>query len=47
MNIGEPIKRYTVVPLNNPVPNTPEPAPVRKSEPIKEPAREKEDGNLV
>ena len=45
MNIGNPIKRYTVVPLDNPVPETYEPKPQRLPE--KEPAREKEDAALV
>ena len=37
MEIGEPIKKWEVVPLSEPIPATPEPAPSRA--PVKEPAK--------
>ncbi len=36
-HIGEPVRKITVVPLNNPIPETTEPAPKRI--PIKEPEK--------
>lgn len=39
MEIGEPLHRWEVVPLSEPVPADPEPAPSR--EPAKAPEREK------
>ena len=40
MEIGEPLRRWEVVPLSEPVPADPTPEPVREPtrEPVKEPA---------
>jgi hypothetical protein len=38
-NTGAPIRRFTVVPLNNPVEPTNEPAPKKIPEPSKEPEK--------
>ena len=40
MDIGEPTRKVTVVPLHNPVPDTVKEGPMR--EPVKEPAKEPE-----
>ena len=36
MEIGEPIKRWEVVPLSEPAPNDPDPTPVKEPAPEKE-----------
>lgn len=41
MEIGEPIKRWEVVPLSEPIPNTPDPGPPLPA-PEKTPDKEKE-----
>jgi len=42
MEIGNPIRRYTVVPLKEPVPQTPEPLSPPTKAPSTIPTREKE-----